>query len=145
VTLSFKSNIGHGEPYNETTDLPFFEKYRAGGVRTVRGYDYNSLGPKDSRNESFGGNFQLITNTEILFQIDAFGGADTFRLGVYFDMGNVFPEPNDFDVDELRASIGISAKWFTAVGPIELSYADPINYQNGDELKHFQFSLGAPF
>ena len=145
VTLSFKSNIGHGEPYNETTDLPFFEKYRAGGVRTVRGYDYNSLGPKDSRNESFGGNFQLITNTEILFQIDALGGADTFRLGVYFDMGNVFPEPNDFDVSELRASIGISAKWFTAVGPIELSYANPINYQFGDELKHFQFSLGAPF
>ncbi len=145
VTLSFKSNIGHGEPYNETTDLPFFEKYRAGGVRTVRGYDYNSLGPKDSRNESFGGNFQLITNTEILFQIDALGGADTFRLGVYFDMGNVFPKPNDFELNELRASIGISAKWFTAVGPIELSYANPINYQKGDELKHFQFSLGAPF
>ncbi|MCK5664836.1 MAG: outer membrane protein assembly factor BamA, partial [Thiotrichaceae bacterium] len=76
VTLSFKGNLGYGQPYNDTTDLPFFEKYRAGGVRTVRGYDYNSLGPLDSLNESFGGNFQVITNTEILFQIDALGGAD---------------------------------------------------------------------
>ncbi len=145
VTLSFKGNLGYGQPYNDTTDLPFFEKYRAGGVRTVRGYDYNSLGPVDSLNDSFGGNFQVITNTEILFQIDALGGADSFRLGVYFDAGNVFADSNDFDADELRASIGISAKWFTAVGPIELSYANPINNEPGDDTKNFQFSLGAPF
>ncbi|MBT3204084.1 MAG: outer membrane protein assembly factor BamA [Gammaproteobacteria bacterium] len=145
VTLSFKGNLGYGQPYNDTTDLPFFEKYRAGGVRTVRGYDYNSLGPLDSLNDSFGGNFQVITNTEILFQIDALGGADSFRLGLYFDAGNVFADTNDFDADELRASIGISAKWFTAVGPIELSYANPINNEPGDDTKNFQFSLGAPF
>ena len=145
VTLSFKGNLGYGQPYNDTTDLPFFEKYRAGGVRTVRGYDYNSLGPLDYLNDSFGGNFQVITNTEILFQIDALGGADSFRLGLYFDAGNVFADTNDFDADELRASIGISAKWFTAVGPIELSYANPINNEPGDDTKNFQFSLGAPF
>lgn len=145
VTFSFKSTIGYGQPYNETTDLPFFEKYRAGGVRSVRGYDYNSLGPLDSQLLSFGGNFQFITNSEVLFQIDAIGGADSFRLGLYFDAGNVFAEPEDFETDELRSSIGISAKWFTAVGPIELSYADPINNKPGDDTKNFQFSLGAPF
>ncbi len=145
VTFSFKSSIGYGSPYNETTDLPFFEKYRAGGVRTVRGYDYNSLGPLDSRYESYGGNFQLVTNSEILFQVDALGGADSFRLGVYLDAGNVFAETQDFDADELRASVGVSMKWFTAVGPIELSYANPINDEPGDDTKYFQFSLGAPF
>ena len=145
VTFSFKGSIGYGQPYNETTDLPFFEKYTAGGVRTVRGYDYNSLGPLDSSFSSFGGNFQFITNSEILFQIDALGGADSFRLGLYLDAGNVFAEPTDFEATELRASVGISAKWFTAVGPIELSYANPINNEPGDDTKNFQFSLGAPF
>ena len=145
VTLSFKGNLGYGESYNDTTDLPFFEKYRAGGVRTVRGYDFNSLGPLDSQFESFGGNFQVITSSEVLFQIDALGGADSFRLGVYLDAGNVFAQPGDYDTSELRASIGISAKWLTAVGPIELSYANPINNQLGDDIKNFQFSLGAPF
>lgn len=145
TTFSFKGRLGYGEAYNKTTDLPFFEKYTAGGVRTVRGYDFNSLGPLDSRGENFGGNFQFVTNSELLFRVDALGGAETFRLGLYFDAGSVFAETDDFDVDELRASVGISAKWFTVVGPIELSYANPVNDEPGDDTKSFQFSLGAPF
>lgn len=145
VTFSFKGRIGYGKAYGETTDLPFFEKYRAGGVRTVRGYDYNSLGPLDSDGEAYGGNLQVITNAEVLFQMDAFGGADTFRLGVYLDTGSVFSDFDAYDTDELRSSVGLSAKWLTAIGPIELSYAWPIDDQAGDEIKNFQFSLGAPF
>ena len=145
VTFNFKTSIGYGESLGDTTDLPFFEKYRAGGVRTVRGYDYNSLGPLDSRLESFGGNFQFVTTSEFLFRVDAIGGAESFRIGVYFDAGNVFASPSDFESSELRTSVGVSAKWFTAIGPIELSYANPINDEPGDETQNFQFSLGAPF
>jgi outer membrane protein insertion porin family len=145
VTFSFKTRIGFGESYGQTTDLPFYEKYTAGGVRTVRGYDFNSLGPKDSLQQSFGGNFQVITNTEMLFAIDALGGAESFRLGLYFDAGSVFADYHDFDEKELRTSAGISAKWFTLIGPIELSYAVPLNDKAGDETQNFQFSLGAPF
>jgi outer membrane protein insertion porin family len=137
--------LGHGAAYNDTTDLPFFEKYTAGGIRTVRGYDYNSLGPVDSRGSTFGGNYQIVTNTELLFQLEALGSAESFRLGVYLDAGNVFANKEDIDADDLRASIGLSAKWFTAIGPIQLSYAEPINDEPGDEVERFQFSLGAPF
>ena len=111
----------------------------------MRGYDFNSLGPKDSKFQSFGGNFQVITNLELLFQIEALGGAESFRLGLYFDAGTVFAEYDDFDESELRQSVGLSAKWFTLIGPIELSYAVPINDEPGDDTKNFQFSLGAPF
>ncbi len=145
VTFSFKGRIGYGKAYGDTTDLPFFEKYRAGGVRSVRGYEPNSLGPRDSRDDPYGGNLQLITNSEFLFQMDAFGGADTFRLGVYLDTGSVFSDTDAYETDALRSSVGISAKWFTAVGPIELSYAWPIDDEPDDETKNFQFSLGAPF
>lgn len=145
VTFSFKGRLGYGEAYGETTDLPFFTKYTAGGVRTVRGYDYNSLGPRDSKDQIFGGNFQVITNSEFLLPLDALGGAESFRLGLYFDAGNVFAESEDYDSAELRTSAGISAKWFTLIGPIELSYAVPLNDKPGDETKNFQFSLGAPF
>ncbi|MCP3933427.1 MAG: BamA/TamA family outer membrane protein, partial [Bacteroidetes bacterium] len=111
----------------------------------VRGYDYNSLGPLDSKGDNFGGNFQFVTNSELLFKVDALGSADSFRLGLYLDAGNVFAELTDFDDKELRASVGLSAKWFTLVGPIELSYSTPFNDQPEDEIKLFQFSLGAPF
>ncbi len=145
VTFSFKGRIGYGKAYGETTDLPFFEKYHAGGVRSVRGYEPNSLGPRDSRGDPYGGNLQLITSSEFLFQMDALGGADTFRLGVYLDTGSVFSDTDAYETEALRSSVGIAAKWFTAVGPIQLSYAWPIDDESGDETKNFQFSLGAPF
>lgn len=145
ITFSFKGRIGYGGAYNDTTDLPFYEKFTAGGVRTVRGYDFNSLGPEDSKQQTFGGNFQFITNAELLFKVEALGSAETFRLGLYFDTGNVFADVDDFDEKELRSSLGLSAKWFTVVGPIELSYAVPLNDEPGDDTKNFQFSLGAPF
>ena len=145
VTFNFRTRISYGDSYGDTPDLPFFEKYTAGGVRTVRGYDRNSLGPKDSNNETFGGNLQVITHTEFLFPLESLGSSETFRLGLYFDAGNVFADTDSYDSSELRQSVGISAKWFSVVGPLEFSYAVPLNDEPGDDIRNFQFALGASF
>ena len=145
VALSFKGRVGYGDSYNDTTDLPFFENFHAGGVRSVRGYEFNSLGPLDSNGDSAGGNLQVVTSTEVLFPLESLGSSETFRLAVYFDAGNVFADTNSYETSELRQSIGISAKWFSVIGPIEFSYANPINDQPGDDTRNFQFALGAAF
>jgi outer membrane protein insertion porin family len=145
VTYAFKTRIGFGDSFNETSELPFFEKYFAGGVGSVRGYDRNSLGPVDSRGEPFGGDLQVILNSEVLFPVEALGSSETFRLGVYFDVGNVFASAETFDSGELRSSVGLSAKWFSVIGPLEFSYAVPLNDQPGDDIQEFQFALGATF
>jgi len=145
VTYTFSSRIGYGDSFNETSDLPFFEKFLAGGVRSVRGYDRNSLGPLDSNGDPFGGNLQVILSSEILFPIESFGSSETFRLGLYLDAGNVFANANDFDSGELRASVGLSAKWFSVIGPLEFSYAKTLNDVPGDDVQSFQFALGAAF
>ncbi|MEM7563007.1 MAG: outer membrane protein assembly factor BamA [Pseudomonadota bacterium] len=144
-TLTFRGRVGYGEGYNDTPDLPIFEKYTAGGVRSVRGYEFNSLGPLDSTGDPFGGNLQVVTTTEIIFPIEALGSSETFRLGVYFDAGNVFADAEDFEADELRQSVGLSAKWFSIIGPIEFSYAFPLNDESEDDTQNFQFALGAAF
>lgn len=145
VTFSFKGLISYGDAYGDTTDLPFFTKYTAGGIRTVRGYDYNSLGPTDSKGDVFGGNYRVVTNSEFLFPVEALGSAESFRLGLYFDAGNVFADSSEYDTSDLRTSVGVSLKWFTLIGPIQLSYAFPINDEAGDDTRNFQFSLGALF
>ncbi len=145
VIFNLKGRLGYGASYGETNNLPIFEKFTAGGVRSLRGYEFNSLGPKDSSGDAFGGNLQLISTAEILFPVESLGSSETFRLGVYFDIGNVFAELDDYDASELRQSFGLSAKWFSVVGPIEFSYAYPLNDQPGDELQELQFSLGARF
>ena len=88
---------------------------------------------------------QLILNNEVLFPIEALASSETFRLGVYLDVGNVFADVDTFDTGELRASIGLSAKWLSVVGPLEFSYAVPLNDQPGDDVQNFQFALGATF
>jgi len=144
-TLSLKGRVGYGDGYGDSEDLPIYEKYTAGGVRSVRGYDFNSLGPLDSNGDPNGGNLQVITTAEVIFPIEALSSSDTFRLGVYFDAGNVFADTDSFESDELRQSVGLSAKWFSVIGPIEFSYAFPINDEPGDDTQEFQFSLGARF
>ena len=144
-TFAFKGRIGYGDGYRDTTDLPIFEKFTAGGVRSVRGYDFNSLGPVDSNGDRFGGNLQIISTTEVLFPIESLGSSETFRVGIYFDIGSVFADLDAYEFDELRQSVGVSAKWFSVLGPIEFSYALPLNDEPGDETQNFQFALGATF
>jgi outer membrane protein insertion porin family len=144
-TLSFKGRLGYGDGYRDTKDLPIFEKFTAGGVRSVRGYDFNSLGPLDSNGDQSGGNLQVLSTTEVLFPVEALGSSETFRLGLYFDIGSVFADVDAYEFDELRQSVGISAKWFSVIGPIEFSYAFPLNDEPGDETENFQFALGATF
>jgi len=144
-TFSFKGRVGYGDGYGDLEELPIFEKYYAGGVRTVRGYESNSLGPRDSENDPLGGDFQVVSSAEVLFPIEALGSSETFRVGVYFDVGNVFEDIDDYDTAELRQSTGVSAKWFSFVGPIEFSYAFPLNDESDDDIENFQFSLGATF
>ncbi len=145
ITLAYRARISYGESYKETTDLPFFEKFTAGGVRSVRGYDSNSLGPLDSKGNPFGGNLQVITTVELLMPVESLGSSETFRLGLYFDAGNVFADADSFESSGLRQSVGLSAKWFSVIGPLEFSYAFPINDEPGDDIRQFQFALGATF
>jgi outer membrane protein insertion porin family len=144
-TYNIKGRIGFGDGYNDTDDLPIYEKFHAGGVRSVRGYDFNSLGPLDSEGDAEGGNLQVITTNEIIFPVEALGSSDTFRVGLYFDAGNVFASTADYDTDELRQSVGVSAKWLSFIGPLEFSYAFPLNDEDDDDVQEFQFALGASF
>jgi len=144
-TLDLKGRVGYGDGYGDTNDLPIYEKYHAGGVRSVRGYEFNSLGPRDSEGDAEGGNLQVITTAEIIFPIEALASSDTFRLGLYFDAGNVFEDVDDYETKEMRQAVGVSAKWFSVIGPLEFSYAFPLNDESGDDTQPFQFSLGASF
>jgi outer membrane protein insertion porin family len=145
LVFGLKGRLGYGDGIGDTTELPIYENFTAGGVRSVRGYEYNSLGPLDSNDDASGGNVQVLGSAEVLFPLPALGSSETFRLGVYFDVGNVFDGVDNYETSELRQSVGISAKWFSFIGPLEFSYAWPINDQAEDKVQNFQFALGATF
>jgi len=49
------------------------------------------------------------------------------------------------DGDELRYSAGVVFNWFSPIGPFSLSYGEPLNDEEGDEIENFQISFGTVF
>ncbi len=146
LTLSLNGEVGYGNGYGSTDKLPFFKNYFGGGVKTVRGYKDYSLGPRDELDDPLGGNMKLFANAEVTFP-DPLGLApETVRMGVFFDMGNVFDTDDDnFDVGELRYSTGLSLKWLSPMGPLGIVVALPLNDDGDDETENFQFTFGSAF
>ncbi len=47
-TLHFRTELGYGDGYGQTSELPFYQHFFAGGFGSVRGYQPNTLGPQST-------------------------------------------------------------------------------------------------
>ena len=141
VSVSVRGELGYGDAYGGTTDLPFFEKFVTGGPRSVRGYELNSLSPRDSNADPYGGNFKVNYSIEMLFPVPYVEEAN-LRGVAFLDSGYVYEDIGDFDPGELRAAIGVGISWLSPLGGVSLNLSFPFNDQEGDETERFQFNLG---
>ncbi len=168
LTLKLRADLGYGESYGETTQLPFFKNFYGGGFGSVRGFKRNTLGPQDTPcnfrdppcNTSFiddpdpiGGNVKVELGAEIIFPLPFLKDQRSVQSSLFFDAGNIFNtkcgesqiscyKP---DVGEMRYSVGLGATWLSGFGPITFSLAKPLNANEFDETEVFQFSLGNQF
>jgi translocation and assembly module TamA len=115
--------------------LPPTQRFFTGGARTVRGYGYEELGPRDAAGNIVGGRYLAVSSVEIdhLF-IGNFGGA------VFVDAGNV---ANHFP-PELRRDVGIGFRYRTPIGMVRLDVARTLNDPTGNHW-HLQLSIGPYF
>jgi outer membrane protein insertion porin family len=143
-TLSLDGELSYGAAYGNTAGFPFFENYYAGGIHSVRGYRSNTLGPKEN-DTAIGGAFSATGSAELFFTPPFMEENSSFRMGTFFDIGNVYKDYQSFDAGELRYSVGISAVWLSPIGPLTFSLARALNAQATDNTEVFQFSLGAVF
>ncbi len=47
-TLHLRTELGYGDGYGTTTELPFYEHFFSGGFGSVRGFELNTLGPRST-------------------------------------------------------------------------------------------------
>lgn len=144
-TFSSTIRVDAGYGYGDFEELPFFKRYFAGGVRTLRGFRTGSLGPKDSLDNARGGDFRTLGTVEIIFPPPFVEEPGATRLSLFTDFGNVFTNYDEFDVDEFRASYGLAFVWLSPVGPLTFSLSNPYNEEEGDRVQEFQFTIGSIF
>lgn len=174
-TLMLGGEVGYGNGYSKTKEMPFFENFYGGGLGSVRGFESGTLGPKiyDEYGDkiSYGGNKKANVSAELLFPMPGIKDARTVRLSVFADAGSVWDGKTYGDRDndtyynggakqnvyglgnshkstfkeELRYSAGAAVTWLSPLGPMKFSYAYPIKKKEGDEIQRFQFQLGTTF
>ncbi|MGD8570539.1 MAG: outer membrane protein assembly factor BamA [Gammaproteobacteria bacterium] len=170
LTLMAGGQLAYGDAYGGTDDLPFFENYYTGGIRSVRGFRSNTIGPKGINcrtvtasdgmggttvseicepDQAVGGNAKFEGRLE-LFISPSFDEQPNrnFRFSTFIDFARVYNNVNDPSIIEdnrLRASYGLGAVWITPVGALTFSLAWPIVDYAGDETEVFGFNIGAPF
>jgi outer membrane protein insertion porin family len=146
TTLSTNLVLGYGDGYGNTNRLPPFKNFFAGGSRSVRGYDSNSLGPRDPATQlPTGGNKRIIANVELILPNPLVEEQGSTRFTVFLDAGNVFGQEQSIDFGELRYSSGVALLWLSPIGALRFSYAFTLNDKPGDNLQAFQFTLGSAF
>lgn len=144
-TFSGTARVDYGDGYGDFDRLPFFDRFFAGGVRTLRGYNTGSLGPRDSRDNATGGDFRTLGTLELIFPPPFVEEPGATRFSLFTDFGNVFRDKDAFDVDEFRGSYGIAFVWLSPVGPLTFSLSNPYNDTEEDSTRRFQFTIGSIF
>ncbi|MBY5991122.1 outer membrane protein assembly factor [Ferrimonas balearica] len=118
-------------------------RFFAGGDQSIRGFSYQSLGPKitvpgedgEPVELLVGGRYLLVGSIEYQYYL-----TPTWRLAFFFDGGNAF-DTNDSENIDFEASFGSGVHWISPVGPIkiELGYG----FTEPDPSPMLHISIGA--
>jgi outer membrane protein insertion porin family len=125
--------------------VPVFERFFAGGFRSIRGFEYEGVAPvAPGTDDQVGGESMLTGSVEYMLPVRP----ERFHVLVFADGGYVKEDAADVlnGWDELRLAVGLGARFSLGEafpGNIEVSFAQPVMEQEGDESQSFQFSFGA--
>ena len=112
----------------------------------LRGFEKGRVGPTDN-GDFIGGNnnvsLNLSTNLPMMLP-----SAQNLDFKIFFDAANVWgvDYANDInDSSKIRSAIGLGVDWFTPIGPLNFSLAQPITKKDTDIVETFRFNLGTTF
>ena len=145
-------------------DFPFWQNFYSGGVRDVRGFQDNTLGPRVCISgvatakgicsagayqfaQPIGGAFKVLGTAEMYLPLPFLKDINTARVSWFVDVGNAYKDYQSFNASTLRASTGISLHWQAPIGPLIISLAVPFRTQADDSHyeERIQFTFGSQF
>ncbi|MEO1248238.1 MAG: autotransporter assembly complex family protein [Pseudomonadota bacterium] len=133
--------IGFGATLSESArDLPADKRFFSGGGGSVRGFEFQTLGPLNSEGDPRGGSSVLEAGLEWRQRIgENWGGV------VFLDGGSAFTTVLPSNFRDLRYAAGFGVRYFTPIGPIRADIGFPLDREGDEGAFQFYIGLGQAF
>jgi outer membrane protein insertion porin family len=140
TVLAMRAKIGLADAIGDDDNLPIYERFYAGGEKSVRGYARHRLGPLSSTDRPLGGLSLFEGSVELRRPIwKQLGGA------LFVDFGNVSLKAFDPPVTDVKFAAGFGVTYKTPIGPLRLDIAFPFDPPASDASWQLHFSIGQFF
>ena len=120
-------------------DITFDKRFYAGGGGSVRGYTYQSIGPRDAANRPLGGSSLVEGSIEWRQRL-----SENWGMAAFLDAGAVGEEARP-DVRQMRAGTGLGLRYLTAIGPLRFDLGLPLDRQKDDPSFAIYIGFGQAF
>ncbi len=133
--------VGFGATLSESArDLPADKRFFSGGGGSVRGFEFQTLGPTNSEGDPRGGSSVLEAGLEWRQRIgENWGGV------VFLDGGSAFTTVLPSSFRDLRYAAGFGVRYFTPIGPIRADIGFPLDREGDESAFQFYIGLGQAF
>ncbi len=143
--LEIDARGGVVSPWGNTERVPIFERWFLGGMYSLRGFRYETVGPLDNYGEALGGDTYWFTSAEYTIPI-----ISMLKYAFFYDMGNVYPNSFSFNPGPgrqfLESDVGIGLRIVLPIGggtPLRLDYGVPIvRDSTASRWGRFNFGIG---
>ncbi len=143
-SLEVRGRVGVADPYGNSSTIPIYERFFAGGAYTIRGYKERAIGPIDqATSDPLGGESMVVGNVEYTYPLFSF-----LKVAAFYDIGNVWSKVNQIGDGGFKSGVGLGVRIKTPIGPIMLDYGIPLDKAPGEDTKgsgRFHFSMSHGF
>lgn len=154
MTFHSRTAVGFLHENFDRTDIPLTQKFRLGGIGSVRGYGTGKIAPQDDvTGEVIGGTKSFFANLEMLYPLSKEMG---ITLVGFFDAGGVW-KPGEFYFQApkrmndnapplgLYKSVGAGIRWNSPMGPIRIEYGHGLDKLYDSGTDKIEFGMGQTF
>jgi len=135
----FAARLKGGYLLTSSSELPFDRRFFAGGGGSVRGYAYQSIGPRDANDNPLGGISVLEGSVEARWSIQG-----PYGMAIFADIARVGSTDSGDDA-ETKAGVGVGLRFNLGQAPLRIDVAFPLSKRNGDPPAQIYLSAGQSF
>lgn len=126
---------------NEDDKLPVYERFYLGGLKTIRGFEYNDISPVDE-GDKIGGDKMWYSNLEFIFPLLKDQGMDGV---IFYDIGRVMDDDEDWTVDDFDHGAGVEVRWISPMGPLRIGFGVNLDPEDDEDETVWDFTMGGTF